>query len=47
MDAIVEQGSQLIHSCEEISMDMEAVDRLILQIQSINRLLDQLESHYK
>jgi hypothetical protein len=42
VDGLIEKSSMLISIHEEISMDMEIVDRLLLQIQSIHSLLDRL-----
>ncbi len=43
LDSLVEKGSELIHSLEVVSMDMDLVDRLLVECKSIGVLLDQLE----
>jgi hypothetical protein len=43
VDENVRITSSLIHSIEEINLDMDSVQRLVIEIQQMNIILDQLE----
>jgi chemotaxis signal transduction protein len=44
VDDVISNSSMLIHSVEELNVDIDSVERLTKQIQQINQILDIMET---